>query len=418
MASIKEPGDEIRTRATYREAISEPRFRVLFGARATTITADTLRTVALSMLVFDLTRSSLMAAITFGISFLPQIVGGTLFGALADRLRPRSVIVTAYAAEGTVSVALALGHLPVAADLVLVGLVACGTPIFAGASSRLVAEVLTGDTYVIGRSLWNMGASVAQILGTAVGGVASAALGPHTALLIAAGCYLISSAGVRVGFPDLLAKAPAATVSRSTIRQSWTGNRRLLADSAVRILLIAQCLPPAYLAGAESLIIPYSASRGFPAGSAGLLLACVPAGMIIGNLVVSKMIVPKTRERLTVPLIAVCGLPLIVFAAAPSAVAAGLLLAVAGGGFAYGLGVQRLFLEVTVEELRGQAFGLLQTGAMTLQGVGPLVFGALTEWLPLAQVIGVGGVMTLLTAAAVRISMGRQGLAPLRGEPG
>jgi predicted MFS family arabinose efflux permease len=394
------------TRATYSQVLSEPRFRVLFGTRTLAIAADTLRTVALSTLVFSLTGSALLAAIAFGISFLPQVIGGAFLGALADRVRPRRVIVVAYTLEATAATILAVGRLPIAINLVVVALVACGTPVFAGAASRLVAEVLSGDAYVLGRSLWNMAASAAQLAGLAGGGLAVVSLGPRGALLVSAGCYLSSAVMLRLRLPDLLADTtPPSTAQISVLNQSWSGNTQLLKDPPVRVLLLAQCLPPAFMAGAESLVIPYAGSRDFPAASAGLLLVCLPIGMIIGNLAVSRLLSPALRERATTGLIALCGLSLLPVAFDPPPQALGALLVLGGAGFAYGLGIQRQFLDVTAEELRGQAFGLLQTCAMTLQGLGPLVFGALTEALPIRISITLAGVFTLVTAAMLQFRL-------------
>ena len=83
-------------RATYREVLAEPRFRLIFLTRSLAIGADTLRTVALSMLIFAANGSPLLAAMTYGAAFLPQAIGGTLLGALADRMRPRPLITAGY----------------------------------------------------------------------------------------------------------------------------------------------------------------------------------------------------------------------------------------------------------------------------------------------------------------------------------
>ena len=114
-----------------------------------------------------------------------------------------------------------------------------------------------------------------------------------------------------------------------------------------------------------------------PAGSAGLLLAALPVGMGLGNVCAGRLAGPQLRERLTRPLLLVLGAPLTLFVLRPPLVVAGVLLLVAGTGFAYELGVQRRFLDVVPEQVRGQAFGLVSTLVMFGQGVGPIVFGAL-----------------------------------------
>src|SRR5581483_7663722 len=91
-ATSPEMATTAQQRASYREVLANPRFRVLIGSRLLAIAADTLRTVALSVLVFATTNSPLLAALTYGIAFLPQALGGVLLGALADRVRPRELI--------------------------------------------------------------------------------------------------------------------------------------------------------------------------------------------------------------------------------------------------------------------------------------------------------------------------------------
>lgn len=50
-----------------------------------------------------------------------------------------------------------------------------------------------------------------------------------------------------------------------------------------------------------------------------------------------------------------------------------------GSGFGYPLGLQKQFLNALPQASRGQAFGLLSMGLMTLQGTGPLIFGLVGE---------------------------------------
>lgn len=385
--------------ATYRQVLAEPQFRLLFLTRSLAIGADTLRTVALSMLIFAATGSPLLAALTYGIAFLPQAIGGTLLGALADRARPRPLIAAGYCLEAGTAAALALAGLPAAASLALVAAIATLTPVFAGATSRLIAETLSGDAYVLGRSLANIAASAAQLLGLAAGGATVAALGARDALLVTAACHLAAAAAILAWLPGSpAAPRPPGRPQVPVLRQSWTVSRQLITDPAVRVLLLAACLPPAFLTGAESLIVPYAAEHHFAAGSPGLMLACVPVGMIAGDFAAGRLLRPATRERLVIPLMVVTGLPLLAFAAGPSLPAAAGLLIVTGIGPAYLLGIQRRFLDAVPAAVLGQAFSLLSTALMTFQGVGPVLFGAVTLVTPPGRAMALAGLATIVTA--------------------
>src|SRR5262249_47001651 len=188
---------------------------------------------------------------------------------------------------------------------------------------------------------------------------------------------------------------------------SWAVNRQLATDPAVRVWRLATWLPRAFLTAAESLIVPYAAQHHSAASSPGLMLACVPAGMIVGDFAAGRLLAPATRERLTIPLMMVAGLPLLAFAAGPSLPAAAGLLAATGIGPAYILGLQRRFLDAVPATVLGQAFGLLTTGLMTFQPAGPAVFGAVTQIILPGQAMALAGAATIITALSL--------LRPLRG---
>ncbi|MBW5485915.1 MFS transporter [Streptomyces bambusae] len=388
----------VNHRATYREVLAEPRFRLLFSTRTIAITAGSLRITTFSVLVFAATGSALLSALAFGIGFLPQLFGSLLLGSLADRLPPRALIAGGYALECAAALLLALVRMPIAASLGVVALVALATPVFSGASGRLVAQWLEGDAYVLGRSLNNIAASGAQLLGLALGGAAVAVLGPHWALAVSAALYLGCALAVRLRLPRLpgaFGRTPgSARGDGGAVRASLHGAGLLLRGHTVRRLMLAQWLPPAFVAGAEGLIVAYAGGRHFAPGRYAVLMGCLPVGMLVGDLLVGRLLRPPTRERLVVPLIALTGLPLVGFAAEPGVGVSSCLLLLCGFGFAYGLGLQRPFLDALPQDGQGQAFGLLGSGSMTLQGVGPVCFGSV------AAGIGTGGAIALAGGAA------------------
>nr|BFE64585.1 hypothetical protein GCM10020063_091110 [Dactylosporangium thailandense] len=454
---------------TYTAVLRDGTFRVLFGTRTLSILADTLRIVALSLLVYAATDSPALAALAYGIGFLPQLIGASVLGALADRIRPRRLIVLGYLAEAAVAAVLAAVALPVWASLALVAAAALLTPVFMGAQNALIAEALTGDAYVLGRSLSNVASSLAQLVGMAGAGVAVATLGGRNAMLMAAIGHVIAAVWTRLALADHPAPSSAtensATENSETTKAelasdepksnetasdgtagngtasggsaragearagkaglgkaglgkaglgkanglaaaSWRGNAALLRDRTIRRLLLVQWLPPAFITGAEALMVPYAAGRGFPAGVAGWLLAAIPVGMVAGNLVIGRLLAPARRERLVPALIALMGLPCLAFAVPPGAAGGhptwpllAAALVVVGVGSAFGLGVQAAFRDALPADGRGQAFGLLSTGLMTAQGLLPALAGLLAEALRPGLVVGLLGAATLLIAA-------------------
>ncbi|MFC1414078.1 MFS transporter [Streptacidiphilus sp. N1-12] len=375
----------------------------MFVSHTLFVVAESLRVTTFSVLVYAATGSPLWSAVAFAAGFLPHLPGSMLLGSLADRLPPRALLAGGYLLGASGALLIALVHLPVGTGLLVVVVVALPGPVFNGASGRLVAQFLEGDAYVLGRSLNNIAGSAAQLAGLALGGTTVAVLGTRQALVAAAVLYLSAAAVVRLGLPRLPAP-PVAPADTAVVRASLAGNLRLLRLRPVRLLLLAQWLPSSFTGGAEGLIVAYAGQRHFPAGTYAVLMAALPVGMLAGDLVVGRLLAPRTREQLVLPLITLMGLAVLGFALEPGRAPATVLLLLAGCGFAYQLGLQRPFLESLPPELHGQAFGLLGSGIMTLQGVAPVVLAATATaaGLSTGTAMGLTGALTL--AAAVWIA--------------
>ncbi|MFF2042548.1 MFS transporter [Kitasatospora sp. NPDC058170] len=399
--------DTFTAKATYGQVFAVAQFRAVFAGRLLGVMSDTLRSVALAVLVFERTDSPLLTAMTMTIGFLPQAVGGLFLAALADRFPPRTLIATGYALQCGVGLLLALGQLPLAVSLLLVAGVACLTPVTTGATGRVLAEVLTGDSYVLGRSLSYLVAVSAQMVGMAAGGALVVWLGVDRTMLVTAAAHLLASvisrlflartAAVRAGGP-VVPVVPGGSIVRRTLR----GNAALAAAPGVIRLIMVQCLPAAYLAAAGSLLIPYSAHRAFSPTETGALLAATSVGMLVGDVVVGRAFAPATRERLVLPLLLVMGTPPIALVLDLPYPAVAAAYVVTGVGSAYLLGLQRRFLEAVPSDLQGQGFALLNTTSMTIQGIGPLVFGVFAEFLPVGLAIALTGVSSVTTTLLLR----------------
>ncbi|MFE5406413.1 MFS transporter [Streptomyces sp. NPDC056580] len=396
--------DQFTVKATYGQVFAVAQFRAVFAGRLLGVMSDTLRAVALAVLVYDRTGSPLLTAVTMTINFLPQAAGGLFLAAMADRFTPRTLISTGYALQCAVGLLLAFGHLPVAASLVLVAGVACLTPVTTGATARVLAEALTGDTYVLGRSLSYIVAVSAQMVGMAAGGTLVVWLGVERTMLVTAGAHLVAAATSRLFLSPARAPRASAPVTGggSIVRRTLRGNAALVASPGVLKLIMVQCLPAAYLAAAGSLLIPYSAHRGFSPQQTAVLLAATSVGMLIGDVVIGRAFAPATREWLVLPLLLVMGTPSLTLALDLPYPAVAAAYVVTGTGSAYLLGLQRRFLEAVPVELQGQGFALLNTTTMSIQGVGPLVFGVFAEFVPVGVAIALTGVGSVATTLLLR----------------
>ena len=68
------------------DALASAEFRALFAAFAISLTGSVVSAVALTVLVYQRTNSSLLASLTFALGFLPYLVSGALLSAVVDRI--------------------------------------------------------------------------------------------------------------------------------------------------------------------------------------------------------------------------------------------------------------------------------------------------------------------------------------------
>ncbi|MFB4267487.1 MFS transporter [Nonomuraea sp. GTA35] len=387
--------------ATFGEVFAVREFKVLFGSFVLLIAGDGVKMLALSVLVYERTGSPGLSAAAYMAGWLPFFLGGMFLLSLADRLSPRALMIAGELVRAVTCLLLAYAGLPVWGLLALVVATGLFSPVFFAARAAMLPEVLPGDAFVLGRSVLNVASAGAQIVGLAAGGAFLAFAGPPGALAVTAGLSVVAALVLRLGLPYRAARQAGGqgrqAGGQGAVRQTWQVNRRLLADGRVRGLLLAGWLPCVCLAGAEAMVVPYLGGQG----EAGVVLAAAAGGMAVGEFVVGRFAAPALRERLSMPLAVLLGVPWLGFAASPGIGWAAALAAAGAAGLAYQLGLQRRFVDAVPEEARGQAFGLQSAGLMTGQAVGAALIGALGEVIAPGQAIAVSGAAGILVALAL-----------------
>ncbi|MEV3919693.1 MFS transporter [Actinomadura coerulea] len=390
------------TSARYRDVFGVAEFRTLFSLQTLQVGGDSIRTIALSVQTFERTGSPVAAALVFAAGMLPYVVGGALLLSLADRVPARRLLTGYHLLRLAVTAVLAVGGLPL--PLIMALLVAAGlfAPVGSAAVQARLPVLLPGDGYVLGRSLFSMTSAGAQIAGQAAGGLLLSVLAPAGTLWLAAGSAALAAGLARFRLPD--APAPSRAVSTGTARATWRTNRLLLGRRTTRGLLLAGWLPISLSVAAEGVAVPYAGGLGRP-DAAGLLLSAAAAGMFAGNLVAGRWVRPDLRDRLALPLAALTGAPLLLFAFEPGLAAACALMAAGTFGLGYELPVQRRLVDAAPEEIRGQAVGLYGSGLMTGQAAGIGAAGALGEVMAPGQVMVLCGAATLIACLCLHRSL-------------
>jgi len=379
-------------------------FRALWLAQALSLVGDQLARVALSVLVYGRTGSPLLTGLVYALSFLPAIVGGPLLAGLADRLPRRLLMIRCDVARAVLVAAMVLPgvSLPLLCVL-LVAVELLGAPSNA-ARAALLPEVFPDDRYVVASAVGNITGQCAQVLGFIAGGSLAALLGPSRTLLVDAATFLASALLLAVGVRERPAPRSAAGRSAeetlSPLGSFLTGTRLVFGNRRLRALVALAWLCGFYVVP-EGLAAPYAASLGGHAATVGLLLAAQPAGAVLGALVLARLVSPDRRLRLVGPMAVLSCLPLLGCATNPGTEVTLVLWALSGVGTAYQLAANAAFVAAVPDTGRGQAFGLVQSGIVAVQGVAILAAGAAALTVAPSTVVAAAGGLGAAAAAVV-----------------
>ncbi|MET9931784.1 MULTISPECIES: MFS transporter [unclassified Streptomyces] len=383
----------------YRAVFRVREFRFVFVAHLFSLLGVVVSELALTVLVYDLTRSPLLSSLTFALGFLPHLLGGTLLAGLADRFPPRRILVVCDLVCAACVVLMTVPATPVAALLALRCAIAAVSPVFHGTRTATLADVLgEGDLFVLGRSLLRIVSQSALLAGFAAGGVLLTVVPPRGALAVTAATFLASALLLRLG----TARRPARGAGDGAVG-GLAGTRAVLRDRRVRALMVMFWVPPLFAVVPEALAAPYADEIGVSTAALGLLMCALPVGTVAGELLAGSLLSAAARSRIVVPLAVTGVLPYLLYAVEPGVVLAAAALFLAGATGAHTLGLDARFVAAVPEERRGRAMTLMTAGMMTVQGVGMAGAGLAAEFVPVRTVVagtGVAGTLCLLAAAA------------------
>ncbi|MFB6726600.1 MFS transporter [Kribbella sp. NPDC056345] len=393
-------------RARWRDVFGHAEFRALFVAGVLSVAGDQLARVALAVLVFDRTESAGLTALTYALTYVPDLLFGPLLAGFADRFPRRSVMILTDLARAILVAAMAIQGLPLlVVILLLLGLQAFGSPFNAARAATLPA-VLPGDHYVLGKAANDMVVQFSQVLGFGAGGAIVVAVGTSGGLLLDSATFLLSAALLAVG----VRRRPAPTGGTDAPRRSYfkdlsAGLSLVARTPKLRSLVILATIAGFYVT-VEGLAIPYAHEIGHGPTAAGLLLAASPAGAVAGMWLITLW-PPERRMRLLGPLAALACAPLALCFFTPGLVPALLLWGLSGMASAYHLPTSAAFVQAVPDAQRGQAFGVASTALKGSQGLGILLAGLVADGSSPSFALGVMGTVGLCAAVAAGAAWSR-----------
>lgn len=359
--------------------------------------------LALSMLVYERTGSASLATVTLAMSLLPWVGPGQLLATLADRFGRRVVMVTCDLVRAATYLALCL-PIPLEWLLVLTFVAGLAAPPFGAARSAAMAEVVPAPLLGGAYRLAGITQDLSMVVGSLVGGVMLALVGPVVALQANATSFVVSAL-VLARLPPLRVASegdgPTVLTAPGRLRLAVAV---LWRDRLVRRVLLLANLAVASGTAVEMLVVPHAAAEfGRSAWVAGAIWAATSAVSVVVTAATPTDVDTRRLFRATtlvavVPA-AVAGAVLLV----PDAAVASLGFVAAGGLFAALVPAQTIIGPRLPAPVRATAFAVLMGVMALMQVVLVLAGGALADEVGARTAAAMMCAPPLLAAAGLRL---------------
>jgi MFS family permease len=371
---------------SFRSVLAVREFRTIWFAELLSQAGDQLARVALSVLVYQWTHSAALTGLTFALTYLPTMLGGVLLSGLGDQFPRRSVMVVTDVLRAVLVAGMAIPGVPFWLLCLLLTAVVIANGPFKAAQLALLPDVLDGDRYVVGLAVRNVTIQSAQVAGFAGGGLLVSVLNPYLALALDAVTFVGSALCLRFG----VHRRRAARSDRDTV--SLAAEFRLVwCNPRLRLIAVISWMSLFYIAP-ESLAAPYAAELGRGALAVGLIMASHPVGSFVGAYLFTRFVAERNRLRVLGLLGILAGIPLMLCALRPDLASSMVLFALTGGfSTAYTLQCAATATRLLPDSGRAQGMGLLATAALTAQGIGALLAGALADMVGASLAVAISG---------------------------
>ncbi len=342
----------------------DPDFRRYWLARALSITGSMVTAIALPVLVYRLSGSTLLTALVTALESAPYLLTGLFAGALADRWNRRRVMVTADLVNavlvGSIPVAHLLGVLTVVQVLVVAFSVQSVYTFFDGANFGAL-PVLVGRARVAqaNSAVWTA-SSLIELFVPPLTGLLLAVLDPASLLTLDALSFVASAFAVR-GIVRAMSERREGLSPlrlRVVLTDIAEGLRYLVRHPGVRTMTIVGSLQSFGGGGFIALIVVWC-DQVLHVGTSGLRFGLVWGLWGIGGLI-AAVALPRLLKRLSPAAITLYALPVsallgILSPLAPGWVSAAIALLVWGSAYVLVIvNAMSYRQQVTPEQLLGR----------------------------------------------------------------
>lgn len=380
---------------TIRAALRYPAFRWLVSALAVSQIGDWLYNLALIVLVYDRTHSTLWTGVTTATRVVPIVVLGPLGGVLADRFDRRRLMITSDVIRMALMLVLALvaaARLPILLAPVIAGLATAAATPYLPCVSALTPRVVPGADLPGANAARSAVAGLGVIVGPALGGVLLLLGSPAIAFALNALTFGLSALAV-LGIRARGIFRPARPGGRQAglLRDVAEGAAALRAHPEA-LRLVGADIMCSLLYGAQTvLLLVVSRHIGLGTQGYGYLFAGIGAGGLAGTALAGRASRSPRPRWILAAALAAAGLPMPLLAVTAWPAAALFLAGLTGAGaLLVEILTETCLQRVVDEDVFGRAYGLALPASL-----GGIVAGSLIAPVLLAVLGGPGALVAV-----------------------
>lgn len=400
------------------EPLQYKAFRRLTGGRAAAYLGNGIAPPALAFAVLDLTGSVVDLGIVVGARSVATVILLLVGGVLADRL-PRALLLRGATLAGAAtqaaiaaSVLLHFASIPLLMGLSLVN--GAVTAVSMPAASALTPQTVPPHLVRTANAVSRIGTNTGIIVGSSLGGLLAALVGPGWAIGASAGAFLVAA----FCYSALHTTVPAAQErSDGMLQQLRDGWQEFVARPWVWVVVLQFMAVNAALVGGIQVLGPLVADDTIGRTAWGLVLAAQTLGALAGGFLAARWR-PRRALLAGVALTAVDAVPLLLLALAPNTVV--LVCAMFAGGLAmeqFGVAWEVSLQENIPPDRLARVYSYDALGSFVAVPVGQISVGPVAGALsPETALIGSGVLVAAATIAALASPSVRSLVATQPGE--
>lgn len=402
---------------TYRAALARSAFRWVLASHAASQIGQSLFTVAITVVVWQQTRSAAWVAAAATSRLLPYVLCSAPAGVLADRYDRRALLGLAHATRIVCMAALVVAVLAQSAAPVVLALAfaatVAGTPCYPAVAAIIPRTVPTADL-AAANALFTTVESTAFVVGPAIGG-ALLTLGPPT-VAFAANAVVFCVALALLHPLSLPSAATDDAAGASFVGQFVDGVRAVGSAEVAVPLLYMVVMNFVYGVSLVALLLVATDLLAVGAEGFGFLNAAVGAGAFAVVLVSNRVAASGAPLRVLTWAVLASSVPFAALAVTTSLpLGLGLAFVAGAGGLLTEVVGVTILQRVLDERVLARVFGILDTTVIGAILVGSAVVPPLVRLVGLRSTLVIGGALVpALSLAAVPRLRALSGVARAR----